>query len=562
MGAGVVTVTPATQAPEIRVVDTEVRLTADAASLANIPMNLIYAIANVPYNEVMAFDKLARSLFFTGNWFVGSSTNIWGSDPADPGHYESVLDILVPYPALSGPAGHQLAMWAAAEIPVNAACGALTCPPLVPLQPITGITMIDKTIWTAAILLGYPFPLLNNFFQVPLSELLSGYTFGNVVNPAGPVNSGYGFEGTIPGPNGEPLMPWSGTTFTLNPLAGWINFFNSLMATPPSLADGIKIASALDISQTLAAVLAGLVINFNPFVPGSPFCPGECALPASLTTEAIVRNILAWSPGNPLIEQWLTDTANGTANGPTQEQIDAAKGVLQPELAFFKFDAGTTVAINAALNAIHPVLSSIAAHSGLLGAFDPPELLSDIGRLLGFGVAPSATAPVAPDSLLIASASPADPSNAGGSMATLAFTPPDQPANPPAGSPGADTRLQAADFASAATATTRDDELTEVQGITPDTTSIETTNDQVSGTAATNTSTNASTDTTRDGNKVEPAGPGGRHAKRDNALAGVLQSVGDPISSAISNLTDGLKGGRTEPGRSEADEAGSGDTGE
>ncbi|HJT91439.1 MAG TPA: hypothetical protein VJ777_05800, partial [Mycobacterium sp.] len=157
VGAGVVTVTPATQAPEIRVVDTEVRLTADAASLANIPINLIYAIANVPYNEVMAFDKLARSLFFTGNWFVGSSTNIWGSDPADPGHYESIVDILVPYPALSGPAGHQLAMWAAAEIPVNAACGALTCPPLVPLQPITGITMIDKTIWTAAILLGYPF---------------------------------------------------------------------------------------------------------------------------------------------------------------------------------------------------------------------------------------------------------------------------------------------------------------------------------------------------------------------------------------------------------------------
>lgn len=559
MGAGVVTVTPATQAPEIRVVDTEVRLTADAASLANIPINLIYAIANVPYNEVMAFDKLARSLFFTGNWFVGSSTNIWGSDPADPGHYESIVDILVPYPALSGPAGHQLAMWAAAEIPVNAACGALTCPPLVPLQPITGITMIDKTIWTAAILLGYPFPLLNNFFQVPLSELLSGYTFGNVVNPAGPVNSGYGFEGTIPGPNGEPLMPWSGTTFTLNPLAGWMNFFDSLMATPPSLADGIKFASALDISQTFAAVLAGLVINFNPFVPGSPFCPGECALPAALTTEGIVRNILAWSPGNPLIEQWLTDTANGTANGPTQEQIDAAKGVLQPELAFFKFDAGTTAAINAALNAIHPVLSSIAAHSGLLGAFDPPALLSDIGRLLGFGVAPSATAPVAPDSLLVASPSPADPPNAGASMVTLAFTPSDQPADPPVGSLGTDTRLRAADLATPAAG---GDELTEIQAITPDTTPTEPTNDQGSGTAATRTSTNASTDTTRDGNKVEPVGSGGRHAKPDDTLAGALQSVDDQISSAISNLTDGLKGGSTETGEAAKDAAGSADTGE
>jgi hypothetical protein len=591
VGAGVVTVTPVTPPPEIAppqhhtaVSNAEVRLA--AASIANIPPNLIYAVANVPYNEVQALNEVARSLFFTGNWFVGSSTNIWGEDPGDPTHFQSIIDVLFPYPALSGPAAFQLAMLAAAEIPVNAACAAQTCTPLVPLQPITGITAIDKTIWTAAILLGYPFPLLNNWFRVPFSELMSGYTFGNVVNPAGPVNSQFGFQGTVPGPNGEPLMPWSGTTFTLNPLAPWENFFNSLMATPPSLANGIHIPSAQDLSQVLAADLAGLVVDFNPFVPGSPFCPGACALPYFLTTEGIVRTILAFSPGNPLIEEWLARTANGTANGPTQAQTDFATQVLQGDLGVFKFNPDTTAVINAVLNSINPVLPTIAVHSGLLGAFDFNALLADVGRLLGFGVVSSATPPVAPGSPLVAPAGPAHPPNTGAPMVTLALTPPgppaDQVANPSAGSPGTDTRLQAADFAPAATPPAGGGVLTVMQAITPDTTASTTTNDQRSGTAATNTSTNTSTatandqrsgtaatntsttaptDTTRDGNKVEPVRSGGRHAKPDDALAGALPSVRDQISSTISNPTDGLKGGRTETGKAETGAASSGHTG-
>jgi hypothetical protein len=121
-----------------------------------------------------------------------------------------------------------------------------------------------------------------------------------------------------------------------------------------------------------------------------------------------------------------------------------------------------------------------------------------------------------------------------------------------------------------------------MQAITPDTTASTTTNDQRSGTAATNTSTNTSTatandqrsgtaatntsttaptDTTRDGNKVEPVRSGGRHAKPDDALAGALPSVRDQISSTISNPTDGLKGGRTETGKAETGAASSGHTG-
>ena len=387
VGASVIAFTPSAPPPDIHTASPAVRLTADSSSIANIPINLIYAVANVPYNEVQALDELARSLFFTGNWFVGSSTNIWGNDPADPTHWKAVTDLLVPFPALSGPAGDQLAMYFAAQYVVNAACDAVTCAPVVPLQPITGITALDKTIWTAVILLGgYPFPILDNMFKVGPLELLSGYTFGDVVDNSGPVNSYMGFEGTHPGPNGEPLMPWSGTTFTLNPLAGWQNFFKSLMAPPPSLADGIHIASGLDLSQALAAVLAGLVVDFNGYEPGSPFCPGQCVLPPELTTEGRVRSILAWSPDNPLITEWLDRVADGTANGPTQAQRDLLIQQYAADQGVFKFNPDTMTQINAVLNSINPVLPSIAAHSGLLGQFDTTALLADIAKL-GLGCA-------------------------------------------------------------------------------------------------------------------------------------------------------------------------------
>ena len=53
----------------------------DADSVLNIPVNLFDDIVNIPYNEVQALDTLADSLLDTGNWWVPSSTNIWGLGP-------------------------------------------------------------------------------------------------------------------------------------------------------------------------------------------------------------------------------------------------------------------------------------------------------------------------------------------------------------------------------------------------------------------------------------------------------------------------------------------------
>jgi hypothetical protein len=315
------------------------------------------------------------------------------------------------------------------------------------------------------------------------------------------------------------------------------------MAPPPSLADGIHVASGLDLSQALAAVLAGLVVDFNPFEPGSPFCPGQCDLPANLTTEGIVRSILALPPGNPVITEWLARVADGTANGPTQAQRDFLTQEWPPELGVFKFNPDTTTQINAVLNSINPVLPSIAAHSGLLGGFDGTALLADIAKLLGFGAMSSAIAPAAPSTAallsgtgsqtgapgdgqgvdapsrrdakldsptptgmgdaapLVASAGPADPPKTGAPVVALAVATPvaadNQPAQPPADVPGQSTPRQAADIVPAPTAPAGGDVFTPVQGTTPrTTTSTDTTNNPGSGTAPTNTSATTSTDTT------------------------------------------------------------------
>jgi hypothetical protein len=100
----------------------------------------------------------------------------------------AVTGLLLPFPELSGlgaPAtdfdagiGQQVWGLVAAELPVNAACDAASCIPNVPTSPITGITSIDSSIWFEQELTGaQQFPLIDNWFQVPISDLQNGFTF-------------------------------------------------------------------------------------------------------------------------------------------------------------------------------------------------------------------------------------------------------------------------------------------------------------------------------------------------------------------------------------------------
>lgn len=375
----------------------------------NIPLNVLYALANVPYNEATAINQLAASLLYTGSWWVPSGTNVWGEDPADPGHFESLINVGNPYPAMSNIMGFQTAMVAVALLPASDSCDAEGCSPLTPVVPLTGISALDRLIYSVEIVAGLrKFPLINQFFSKEAFAGLTsadGYTFPNSLYTS--VSPGVGENGAIPtqtytdsmgneftfagtkvDENGNNLMPWAGTTFTWDPLLPWKAFYASLVSTPDTTGvygTGIHVASFQDVIYSYQALLAGLVVDFNPFVPGSQFCPGACDTTLGITTPVIVQWISDLYPGNPILEKWLELEKAGQANGPTQEQIDTSIEILQTGL--FTFDPATTATINTWLAGIHPELVDIARDSGLLGGFNGNALLQDIGDLTGVSAA-------------------------------------------------------------------------------------------------------------------------------------------------------------------------------
>ena len=229
------------------------------ADVSNIPVNLFDDILNIPYNELEGggLATVANSLLFTGTWWVPSSTNLWGIDPGDPTHV-ALIDNFLPLTAFTegftNSAGvyepgldYEFAGLLAAELPVSSSCDAVSCYPMTPPDVITGSTQFDRDIGFFDALMGKatdangePFGLFSNFFQVPIQDLINGYTFGSndpgIVNPGGAVQptdgwgtSGNPFEGgTGPGDT----MPWDGVDYHLNLLQPFQTLYDSLLQTP------------------------------------------------------------------------------------------------------------------------------------------------------------------------------------------------------------------------------------------------------------------------------------------------------------------------------------------
>ena len=313
VGAGVVAITPiAPPPPDVHIASPATRLTAASASIANIPVNVIQTIANVPANEIAALHSLADSLLFTGSWWVGNASNIWGTDPTDPPFVKAVVAVLVPIPALSGPLGEQLAVFAQAESPVSAGC----------------------TFWCPN-----PIAHVQGMFQVPLSQLISGYTFPTVVDPLGPWEGAYGFPGTGPGNT----MPWSGQTVQLDPLEPFTSLIASLV-NPPT---GITIVSPEEVVKTVKHLGEGIVVDFSPFVPGGPFtpgwpytretcpaCPGSTPSPASALREMVLNsvrtltmNAASIASGGDVKQNVVKNVVTGNEVGSPNGQQDIQGGV-------------------------------------------------------------------------------------------------------------------------------------------------------------------------------------------------------------------------------------------
>lgn len=385
MATGLVAATPlpARQLqPPIRSIETRL---VDAGSVLNIPINLFDDIVNIPYNEVQALDTAAYSLLDTGPWFVPDATNVWGIGPWDITHVAAVDALLLPFPSLDqglGGLNYQIDGLLAAEIPESASCDAATCAPIVPYDVVTGISAIDQDIGTFDALTGQDpqFGLFDHWFQVPLSELVSGYTFNaandpGVVDPAGPVFQEFGFPldgGTNPFEGGTTLVdgqnvyPWDGLTYTLNPLQPIENFYNSLLQTPSGGigGTGIEIPTLTEFTQALQNVAAGVVIDFDPFTLGSPACPASCDIPQSLTIPAMVQDIANLDPSDTTLQTWLAEYAAGTAAWPTVSQSDETIALLQHGL--FDLTPAQLATVDADLASINPELPALYTNAGIL----------------------------------------------------------------------------------------------------------------------------------------------------------------------------------------------------
>jgi len=246
VAAGLIAASPVT--PAITTSSVAVQLTADG-DLANVPLNLLEALINVPANALKAIDAFAYAQFFTGPWFVPSETNIWGIDLGDPPRIQALVDMLIPIPAFSKPLGEQLTGFLQAEIPTHTACDAIFC-------------SLDG--WVA---------LLQGYGRVPIAELLNGYTFPTegpaITDPHGAVEDALGFPGTGIGSDGSDVYPWAGTTFTLDLGKPWAEFWTSLTADPSADA----LVPMPNVFHVLIDLAASWYVMLNPFLPGGTYIP-------------------------------------------------------------------------------------------------------------------------------------------------------------------------------------------------------------------------------------------------------------------------------------------------
>ena len=397
------------------------------SSIFNIPFNLFQEIVNVPSSEVDAVTYAAQSLFNSGPWFVVSATNLWGVDPGDPSHFMSVMNFLVPFEGLSGinapetdfdgGLGQQLWGLVAATLPTSAGCDAMDCLPVSPTSPVTGIAGVDWLIHLNDILTGErEFPLFDNWFKVGLDEFWpnspgGGHWFDpngpGSFDPSGPA---YTIFPNIPGTVGDGnLYPWAAETYTLQPWVPFENWINGLMQDPDY--SDFQIPGFEETARALQALTAASVMAFNPFTAGSPFCPGQCTDVGSNNLDYInmVRAIdQAW-PGNETIGTWLDAYDNGTANVPTEDQIQRAIEILQQgywsfgnpspdpgtgpdytDTAAQWYQFWTSLGFDPSNN---PAAGDLPANfAALAGAFSPEQLADNWSALAGiFGPAQVAT---------------------------------------------------------------------------------------------------------------------------------------------------------------------------
>ena len=139
-----------------------------------------------------------------------------------------------------------------------------------------------------------------------------------------------GFDGTtgVDGTGTGDFMPWAGDTFQLNLFGPFEDFYNSLFTAPTGGLDGsgVEIPTGTETLDAFQNLTAGSIVAFDPFVAGSPACPGLCDLPADETQLGLLQDVLAWDPNNTSLAGYVSDFA--AKNNATQPEINDADSTV------------------------------------------------------------------------------------------------------------------------------------------------------------------------------------------------------------------------------------------
>jgi hypothetical protein len=473
VGASVISVTPiAPSQPDIRVANPAVRLA--AASIANIPANLINAILSIPMAEIQGIQRYADAMEASGSWWVYTPTNVLGWDPANPEMTKGLVDALLPFPALSGPLGTHLNWWLAANLPMHEGCtGFPPCPD--------------------------PIGMLSSMFTVGPWEFYDadGYTFPEIINP---ISEHEGEVGQELGEEGEPVE-WSGQTVKLDPLEPVTSVMNYLMADPSE----VTYPTFEQAVTAVTSLLRAYWITWYPFVPQSYIWDPQYQLLAPLFRAFAPILCPDCNPEDPSLPPVTSTPTTSSESGETFTLDVEAQRVSGSEVQPGE-DLGTAMGFADAQQDIQAGAATVSQQDIQAGAATVSQ--QDI----------QAGAATVPEAL----------SNPAGVLDTVSKT-----VAPEAGL-GLDTPSAAVD------------NLTPTQVLDPPSSVPEVPLINV----------------TRDSLKAEPGQSGGQHRMPGGGLAGAVKSVGDQVSSAISRISDGLRGGGAETGESSPGEAGTGDTSE
>jgi hypothetical protein len=334
LAASVIAFTPVAPPPppEIHVADPAVRLTADSSAF-NIPINLIQDIINIPYNEVQGINDLGRNLQFSGTWVaLPSSTNVWGTDPGDPGHYYGLAN-LFPFPAFSNALAAQIVGLAEVFLPINSSCNDVEC---------ANDDALGASWWQPARIQELLTTGKFTFDDTPVS-----YPDGTMHPPeglwsfGGPITWGAQFghpewdTRTDPA-TGDPVVPWAGTTFTLDPLSPFTNYFDHLMSDPTSPDNTIKLPTIEQISTAVTNLAYGLFVAFSPFFQGSPWCLGLCGPPTDMKPPFFWDTLPPWLQTSPLntiasLDQKLASVSADAVDNSQSSGVNEGSGVAQGE---------------------------------------------------------------------------------------------------------------------------------------------------------------------------------------------------------------------------------------